>query len=96
MGMLFIFIFILWNVITYFIMGEDKIRAQKDKWRISERTLLILAFLMGGSGIAAGMISQQHKTKHQKFLILVPMAVILNFAILYWLLTIIPIAGYVN
>jgi len=71
---------LLWNIIVFMIYGADKSKAKKNKRRISERTLLVSAFLMGGIGAFLGMIVLRHKTKHIRFKILLPLAAILNIA----------------
>lgn len=76
-----IYIFIIWNIITFFEFGLDKWKSIHKKWRISEKTLIISAFLMGGIGSFAGMIVFHHKTKHIKFKILIPLAVVVNIVI---------------
>lgn len=73
-------ILILWNLVTYALMGLDKHRAVKSRRRISERTLFLCAFLFGGIGVLAGMYVFRHKTRHWSFRIIVPVAVIANIA----------------
>jgi len=77
---------VLWNVITFALYGIDKRKAQMKKWRISESTLILCAFLMGGTGALAGMSIFRHKTNHIKFKLLVPIALALNIAIILFLL----------
>jgi len=79
-----------WNLIVFFLYGADKNKAKKGKRRISERALLMAAFLMGGIGATFGMFLFRHKTGHWKFKILLPLFVMLNIAIaaavyVYWL-----------
>ena len=38
---------VILNVITFFLYGIDKWKAKKDRWRIPESTLLLLAVLGG-------------------------------------------------
>lgn len=71
----------LWNVITFSLYGVYKIRARKIKWRISEATLIVCALLMGGVGALHGMSVFHNKTKHLKFKLLIPLAVIVNVSI---------------
>lgn len=42
---------LLINIITYFTYAADKTKARQNKWRIPERTLILLA-LLGGSPAA--------------------------------------------
>ena len=75
-----------WNLIVFCVYGLDKYKAKKDKWRIPEKTLLLLAFFFGGLGAFLGMRVFRHKTKHRLFTIGVPLCLLLNIAVLYVLL----------
>lgn len=67
------------NIIGFFIMGIDKLKAKKGMWRIPENTLFLFAFLGGGIGTIAGMYTFRHKTKKLKFVVGIPVIVILQF-----------------
>lgn len=82
---LLIWLLILWNVITFMMMGIDKHRAKADKTRISEKTLLLSSFIMGGVGTCAGAAVFHHKTQKIKFKILLPVSVVVNAAVIYGL-----------
>ena len=69
------------SVLGFVMMGIDKRKAVKRAWRIPERTLIILAFLGGGIGSLLGMYFFRHKTKHMKFVILLPTAAVLYIAV---------------
>jgi uncharacterized membrane protein YsdA (DUF1294 family) len=58
--------------------GIDKNKAKRNKQRISEKTLLISAALMGGIGALLGMYIFRQKTKHLKFKISVPILLLAN------------------
>lgn len=77
-------IFVLWNLTTFVIMGIDKFKAIKGLKRISEKTLFLSAFLVGGIGVMCGMAVFRHKTKHLSFKILVPIAVVINGVAMYY------------
>ena len=79
-------IIVIWNIITFAMYGIDKRKAQKKKWRISESTLILCAFLMGAAGALAGMSVFRHKTNHLKFKLLVPIALAMNIAVAFFLL----------
>lgn len=70
------------NVIAFFIYGIDKRRARKGQWRISENTLLGVAFLGGSVGALFGMSVFHHKTRKKKFNVGVPMILVMQVAIL--------------
>ena len=50
-----IFLIVVINVVTFCVYALDKNRAQKSEFRISERTLLLLAALGGALGAYLGM-----------------------------------------
>ena len=58
---------LLVNLAAFVLMGLDKRRARRDKWRISEKTLFLPAVLGGSLGSIAGMRLSHHKTKHWYF-----------------------------
>lgn len=78
-----VIILIIWNVIVMLVYGLDKIKAKKGAWRIPEKTLILLAFLMGAPGALFGMKIFRHKTKHRLFTIGVPVCLVLNVLMVY-------------
>ena len=69
------------NFITWIAYGLDKGRAKSGKWRIPERTLLLLALVGGSLGALAGMILFRHKTRKPKFFISVPVMFVVHCVI---------------
>ena len=67
---------IIINIISFIIMGLDKLFAIKNKRRISENTLLFLSIIGGVFGTTLGMIIFKHKIRKPKFLILIPIILI--------------------
>ncbi|AHB41213.1 TPA: DUF1294 domain-containing protein [Patescibacteria group bacterium] len=61
--------FVLINVVTFVVRGVDKWKAQHQKWRIKERTLLGFAGAGGWLGSLAAMEFLRHKTVKGKFLL---------------------------
>lgn len=68
------------NLIALVFYERDKKKAKKGKWRTPEATLIGLAWLFGSVGALCGMYMFRHKTKHIKFVLLVPLAFIVQFA----------------
>jgi uncharacterized membrane protein YsdA (DUF1294 family) len=67
----------------FWSMGEDKKRAVKRQYRLSEKTLFLIALLGGGLGSILGMYVFRHKTKHWYFKIGMPLIVLLQAVIIY-------------
>ena len=75
------------NVIGYVMMGVDKQKAKKHSWRISEKTLFVIALIGGSIGIKGGMETFRHKTHHKQFVYGVPAIIIFQLAaVLYFVL----------
>ena len=55
------------NVAAFALMGADKHRAKKERWRIKERTLFLPVILGGGLSGTLGMRLFHHKTRHWYF-----------------------------
>ena len=66
MKYLFIFLFIT-NFSTFIAFGVDKYKAIKDRWRIPERTLLLMGLFFGSIGQLCGMKVFHHKTNKWYF-----------------------------
>lgn len=73
-----IYYLIFINIVTLLLFIIDKRKAIKKKWRISELTLLTSSFIGGSIGAMIGMYIFRHKTKHWKFIILIPLSLILH------------------
>lgn len=63
----------------------DKKKAQKEVWRIPEKKLFLIAILGGGIGTICGMYKFRHKTKKMKFIIGLPMILIIEIVIFIYL-----------
>lgn len=72
---------ILINAAAVLFTIADKRRAIKGKYRISEDFLLTIAFLGGAAAEYITMLIVHHKTKHKKFMIGLPLMVLLHIAL---------------
>jgi len=81
-----LYYFIGINVLTFLVYGIDKMKAKKNKWRISEATLLILAIIGGSIGALLGMRVWHHKTMHKKFKYGIPLILLaqITLAVVLW------------
>ena len=66
------------NLMGFAIMGIDKRRAVKKRWRIRESTLFLIALIGGSAGCLIGMRTFHHKTKHWYFVYGMPAILILQ------------------
>ena len=76
--------FLLINLLLFILMGIDKRKAVTNKWRIKEKTLLILCLLGGSIGGIIGMYTFRHKTKHLKFKIGFPFIFLVQFILVLY------------
>jgi uncharacterized membrane protein YsdA (DUF1294 family) len=78
---------IVLNLFAFSLMGLDKYLAIKQKRRISERSLLSVAFLGGSLGIYFGMVAFRHKTRKMLFNLGVPLMMLVHFYLFWYLNT---------
>lgn len=78
LGIWLFVIIALMNVITFIAYAADKAKAKKGAWRTPEAVLIALSFLFGSVGALLGMYLLRHKTRHVKFVILVPLSFIIH------------------
>jgi uncharacterized membrane protein YsdA (DUF1294 family) len=70
------------NVISLVYMYIDKQKAIKSQWRISEKSLFLLAIIGGSIGIMIGMKLFRHKIKHLSFKVGIPSIFILQIVLI--------------
>lgn len=83
---LVIYFFII-NLFAIFLMKYDKVKAINNQYRVNEKTLFLIALILGGVGIYIGMYLFRHKTKHVKFTVGIPLIIILNILTIYYLIS---------
>ncbi|MBR2132128.1 MAG: DUF1294 domain-containing protein [Oscillospiraceae bacterium] len=75
------------NFVAFILMGDDKRRAKKQGVRrIPEKTLFLSAILGGSVGAIAGMQVFHHKTKHWYFVWGMPLILLVQVALIIWLI----------
>ena len=67
------FYLLIINALGFLLMLVDKWKARKNRWRVRESTLLLIAALGGSVGSLAGMYLFRHKTLHLKFTVGIPL-----------------------
>lgn len=63
----FIVYFVSINIFTFIICAIDKWKAIYNKWRISEKVLLLFSLFGGCFGMVVAMLLFHHKTRKLKF-----------------------------
>ncbi len=77
------------NALGFLLFALDKGFARRKQWRIPEATLLLISALFGSLGALLAMLLFRHKTnakRHPAFALGVPIMVIVQAALLYWLI----------
>ena len=67
------FYLLIINALGFLLMLVDKWKARKNRWRVRESTLLLIAALGGSVGSLLGMYLFRHKTLHLKFTVGIPL-----------------------
>lgn len=69
------------------MFAVDKYKAMHKQWRIPEKRLLLSALIGGSIGALLGMLVCCHKTKHIKFILGVPVILVIHLALTYYFIT---------
>ena len=76
------------SLIAIILTLRDKSAAKNQKWRIKERSLLIVAALGGSVAMIVTMRAIRHKTRRAKFMVGIPVIIALQvaaaLAFLWW------------
>lgn len=75
--------FVIWNLIVFATYGLDKGKARKEAYRISEKTLLLMSYLLGGLGAWAGGNVFHHKTRKWYFKLAWIVGLVIDALVIY-------------
>ncbi|MCH5349798.1 MAG: DUF1294 domain-containing protein [Oscillospiraceae bacterium] len=75
------------SIIAVIMTVSDKTKARKHKRRIPEKTLFLTAALGGSAAMYLTMLTIRHKTKHKRFMIGLPLIIILQIVIVIIIIT---------
>lgn len=70
------------NLLSFTLMGIDKMKAKRGAWRIPEKALFLATALFGGLGGVLGMQVFRHKTRHLSFKIGYPVLLTIQIIVL--------------
>ncbi len=79
-------LWLLYNGLVFAVYVLDKRRAVTGGWRVSERSLIILALFGGGVGAFLASRLLRHKTRVRKFHVLLPIALAFSISAIFILL----------
>ena len=71
------------NVLSVLLTVCDKLCAGKRARRIPEQTLFLLAALGGAAAMYLTMLLFRHKTKHKRFMLGLPLIILLQLVLWY-------------
>lgn len=74
------------NLVGFAVMGIDKKKAKKRAFRIPEATLFLIAIIGGSIGSIVGMRVFHHKTRHWYFAYGMPAILVLQIALVIFLI----------
>jgi uncharacterized membrane protein YsdA (DUF1294 family) len=86
MKVLYIYLIVI-NAAAFLLMLIDKVKAKKNRWRIPEATLFLVAAIGGSIGSLLGMYTFRHKTKHIQFIVGMPLILAAQIVIAILILT---------
>ncbi len=81
-----IYYIIFINITAFITVFIDKQKAKKNKYRISEKALFILAVIGGSIGAYTSMLIFRHKTKKWYFKLGIPFIIITQILIVYYII----------
>jgi uncharacterized membrane protein YsdA (DUF1294 family) len=70
------------SVISVIICCYDKIAAKSKMWRIPEKVLLMLSAFGGSVAMYITMQTIRHKTRHNKFMVGIPVIILIQIAVI--------------
>ena len=74
------------NILTIIVFGVDKMNAKSNRQRVRIVTLLELAFIGGSVGALIGMYGFHHKTKKAYFTVGVPLILLMQVVVLFYVM----------
>ena len=78
-----LFFFFIINALAFLIMQIDKNNAINGKRRVSEASIFTVAIIGGSIGVLLGMYILHHKTKKRKFIIGIPIILLLQILLIF-------------
>lgn len=80
----FVFLYLVFSLITFILYRQDKLAAKSNAWRIKESTLLWLGLVGGWPGALIAQEKYRHKTSKSKFQLMFWITIVINYLALIW------------
>ena len=81
---IFLIYLIIISIVAVAATLADKSAAKRGARRVKERTLLLVSALGGSVAMLVTMKGARHKTKHAKFMVGIPVIILLQVAALFF------------
>ena len=72
------------SMLYFVLMGVDKRKAKKHRWRVPEKAFFLIALVGGSPGAILGMYAFRHKTRHWYFKWGLPAILVAQLALGGW------------
>ena len=83
---LLLYYFVVISLFSCVITVHDKLAAKRHARRVPERVLLLFAALGGSLSMYVTMLLIRHKTRHAKFMIGIPIIIVVQICLVLFLL----------
>ncbi len=74
------------SLVSMIVTVCDKSRSQKGKWRVPEKTLILLSALGGSLAMYLTMHIIRHKTRHIKFMLGIPIIMLFQIIAVWYVM----------
>jgi len=81
----FVIYLALVSLIAMIVTVTDKVKAIRHRWRIPECTLLLLSAAGGSLAMLLTMLVIRHKTRHIKFMLGIPIIMLFQGIVLWYI-----------
>lgn len=81
--MFYLIYFLAVNFAAFVMCVYDKYQSQRGGWRVSEKALFTVSLLGGALAMYITMRTIRHKTRHRRFMIGLPIIIILQIILCY-------------
>ena len=74
------------DLVAFIVMAYDKYAAVKKLRRVQEKHIFALALFLAAAGVYWGMLIFRHKTLHLSFRLGIPVLLVINIVLFYYII----------